>query len=152
MLNGLDPEGILKWNEINPIMKWFPSCPWNYRVWSILINALGKIKKIWKLFMFFAIRRQTPSNDTFSIHSFTHLFGLWEPLIELPPVCSFTHPSTPIFPEFIVELLHCRQTSGTTQTIHFLKTHDVSYPNSEKNSNTETNTKKYRDKYKDRDI
>ena len=122
-------------------MKWFPSFPWNYRVWSILINALGKIRKIWKLFMFFAIRRQTPSYDTFSIHSFTNFFGPWEPLIEFPPVCSFIHSPTPIFPEFIVELLHCRQTSGTPQTVYILKAHDARYPKSDENKNTKTNTR-----------
>ena len=54
-----------------------------------------------------------------------------------PPVPS--GPAT-IFPEFIDELKHCRQASGTPQIVYFLKAHDVSYPNSDKNSNTETNT------------
>ena len=67
-----------------------------------------------------------------------HIFGFLGPrgpLIEPSSV----HP--PIFPEFIDELFHCRQTSGTPQTIHFLKAHDVSYPTSDEISNTETNTK-----------
>ena len=58
-----------------------------------------------------------------------------------PPVRPSVHPSATIFPEFIDELYHCRQTSGTPQTIHFLKAHDVSYPTSDEMSNTETNTK-----------
>ena len=65
--------------------------------------------------------------------------GLIYRLFFLGPVPS-TSPST-IFPEFIDELKHCRRASGTPQTIHFLKAHDVSFPNSDKNSNTATNTK-----------
>ena len=64
------------------------------------------------------------------------------PLVE--PSISPVHPSRPpatIFPEFIDELQHCPQASGTPQIVYFLKAHDVSYPNSEDNSNTETNTK-----------
>ena len=57
-----------------------------------------------------------------------------------------TRPAT-IFPEFIDELKHCRQASGTPQIVYFLKAHDVSYPNSDKNSNTETNTKTNTDTY-----
>ena len=55
-----------------------------------------------------------------------------------PPV----HPSRPatIFPEFIDELKHCRQASGTPQIVYFLKAHDVSYPNLDENTNTKTNT------------
>ena len=56
-----------------------------------------------------------------------------------PPVPS--RPPATIFPEFIDELKHCRQASGTPQIVYFLKAHDVSYPNSDKNSNTATNTK-----------
>ena len=62
---------------------------------------------------------------------------LIEPSISVPSV----HPSTPIFPEVIDELKHCRQASGTPQIEYFLKAYDVSYPNWDKNSNTETNTK-----------
>ena len=32
------------------------------------------------------------------------------------------------------------QASGAPQTVYFLKAHDVSYPNSDKNTNTKTNT------------
>ena len=60
------------------------------------------------------------------------------PLIEPSSVPS--RPPATIFPEFIDELKHCRQASGTPQIVYFLKAHDVSYPNSDKNSNTETNT------------
>ena len=65
--------------------------------------------------------------------------GLIYRLFFLGPVPS-TSPSTN-FPEFIDELKHCRRASGTPQTIHSLKAHDVSFPNSDKNSNTATNTK-----------
>ena len=65
--------------------------------------------------------------------------GLIYRLFFLGPVPS-TSPST-FFPEFIDELKHCRRASGTPQTIHFLKAHDVSVPNSDKNSKTGTNTK-----------
>ena len=51
-----------------------------------------------------------------------------------------TRPPATIFPEFIDELYHCRQASGTPQTLYFLKADDVSYPNSDENTNTETNT------------
>ena len=54
-----------------------------------------------------------------------------------PPV----RPPATIFPELIDELKHYRQSSGTPQIVYFLKTHDVSYLNSDENSNTETNTK-----------
>ena len=54
-----------------------------------------------------------------------------------PPV----RPTATNFPAFIDKLSHCRQTSGTPQTIHVLKAHYVSYSNSEENSNTETNPK-----------
>ena len=74
--------------------------------------------------------------------SFGMLFlGPRGPLIEPSiPVRPSVHPSAQIFPEFIDELKHCRQASGTPQIVYFLKAHDVSYPNSDKNSNTETNT------------
>ena len=74
---------------------------------------------------------------------------LIEPLSVRPPV----RPPATIFPEFIDELKHCRQASGTPKTVYFLKAHDVSYPNSDKISNTETNTNTNTntDKYKDRD-
>ena len=62
------------------------------------------------------------------------------PLIEPSPVRPSVHPSATIFPEFIYELKHCRQASGTPQIVYFLKAHDVSYPNSDKNTNTNTNT------------
>ena len=55
----------------------------------------------------------------------------------------FLHPTVPsatIFPESIDELKHCRQASGTPQTIYFLKADDVSYPNLDENTNTKTNT------------
>ena len=57
-----------------------------------------------------------------------------------PPVHPSVRPPATIFPELIDELKHCRQASGTPQIVYFLKAHDVSYPNSDKNSNTETNT------------
>ena len=59
-----------------------------------------------------------------------------------PPVPSTrpVHPSAPIFPEFIDELKHCRQASGTPQIVYFLKADDVSYPNLEENTNKKTNT------------
>ena len=50
-----------------------------------------------------------------------------------------TRPAT-IFPEFIDELKHCHQASGTPQIVYFLKADDVSYPNSDENTNTKTNT------------
>ena len=62
------------------------------------------------------------------------------PFIEPLPVHPSTRPAT-IFHELIDELKHCRQASGTPQMVYFLKAHDVSYPNSDKNFNTETNTK-----------
>ena len=49
-------------------------------------------------------------------------------------------PPATIFPEHIDELKHCRQASGTPQIVYFLKAHDVSYPNSDKNTKTNTNT------------
>ena len=67
----------------------------------------------------------------------TLFLGPRGPLIEPSSV----HPSAPIFPEFIDELKHCRQASGTPQIAYFMKADDVSYPNSDENSNTETNTK-----------
>ena len=75
--------------------------------------------------------------------SFGMLFlGPRGPLIEPSiPVRPSVHPSAQIFPEFIDELKHCRQASGTPQIIYFLKARDVSYPNSDENSNTEKNTK-----------
>ena len=75
--------------------------------------------------------------------SFGMLFlGPRGPLIEPSiPVRPSVHPSAQIFPEFIDELKHCRQASGTPQIVYFLKTHDVSYLNSDEKSNTETNTK-----------
>ena len=60
------------------------------------------------------------------------------PLTE-PSISSPVSHAT-IFPEFIDELKHCRQASGTPQLVYFLKAHDVSYPNSDKNTNTNTNT------------
>ena len=78
---------------------------------------------------------------TFIVPTLRRMFlGPRGPLIEPLSVPS-TRPPATIFPEFIDELRQCRQASGTTQTIHILKVHDVSYPNSDKNSNTETNTK-----------
>ena len=76
-----------------------------------------------------------------SMASLMVFLGPRGPLIEPSIPVPSTRPPATIFPEFIDKLLHCRQTSGTTQTIHILKVHDVSYPNSDKNSNTETNTK-----------
>ena len=83
--------------------------------------------------------------------SFGMLFlGPRGPLIEPSiPVRPSVHPSAQIFPEFIDELKHCRQASRTRQaswtpkTVYFLKGHDVSYPDSDKNTNTniKTNTK-----------
>ena len=67
-----------------------------------------------------------------------YFLGPREPLVEPSSVPS--RPPATIFPEFIDELKHCRQASGTPQIVYFLKAHDVSYPNSDKNSNTETNT------------
>ena len=69
------------------------------------------------------------------------------PLIEPLPVRPSVHPSATIFPEFIDELKHCRQTSGTPQTIYFLKAHDVSYLNSDKNTNTKVKTKNIKGYY-----
>ena len=63
------------------------------------------------------------------------------PLIEPPSVHPSVHPSATIFPELIDELKHCRQASGTPQTIHFLKAHNVSYRETTTKTNTETNTK-----------
>ena len=51
-----------------------------------------------------------------------------------------TRPAT-IFPQYIDELKHCCQASGTPKTVYFLKVHDVSYPNSDENTNTKTKTK-----------
>ena len=45
------------------------------------------------------------------------------------------HPSATIFPEFIDELQHCPQASGTPQIVYFLKAHGVSYPNLDKITN-----------------
>ena len=61
------------------------------------------------------------------------------PLIEP----SIPVPSATIFPKFIDELKNCRQASRTPKTVYFLKGHDVSYPDSDKNTNTniKTNTK-----------
>ena len=75
--------------------------------------------------------------------SFGMLFlGPRGPLIEPSiPVRPSVHPSAQIFPEFIDELKHCRQASGTPQTIHFLKAHNVSYRETTTKTNTETNTK-----------
>ena len=75
-----------------------------------------------------------------------NFLGPQGPLIEPSiPVHPPVHPSAPIFPEFIDELKQCRQASGTSQIVYFLKAHDVRYPNSDKytntNTNTETNTK-----------
>ena len=68
----------------------------------------------------------------FRVKQLFHVFlGPRGPLIEPLSV----HPSRPpatIFPEFIDELKHCRQASGTPQIVYFLKAHDVSYPNSDK--------------------
>ena len=50
------------------------------------------------------------------------------PLIEPSSV----RPSAPIFPEFIDELKHCRQASGTPQIVYFPNAHDVRYPNSDR--------------------
>ena len=63
------------------------------------------------------------------------------PLIEPSIPVPSTRPPATIFPEFIDELKHCRQASGTPQIVYFLKADDVSYPNSDEISNTETNTK-----------
>ena len=55
-----------------------------------------------------------------------------------------SHPVRPpatIFPELTDELKQCRLASGKPQIVYFLKTHDVSYLNSDENSNRETNTK-----------
>ena len=52
-------------------------------------------------------------------------------LLFLWPVSDF-HSQSPIY--------HI-QASGTHQPIHFLKAHDVSYPNSDRNTNTVTKTK-----------
>ena len=79
--------------------------------------------------------------------SFGMLFlGLRGPLIEPSiPVRPSVHPSAQIFPEFIDELKHCRQASGTPQIVYFPNAHDVRYPNSDRytntNTKTETNTK-----------
>ena len=54
-----------------------------------------------------------------------------------PPV----RPPATIFPEFIDELKHCRQASGTPQIVYFLKANDVSYPNLDENTNTNTEIK-----------
>ena len=64
------------------------------------------------------------------------------PLLEpsISPVRLSVRPAT-TFPEFIDELLQCRQASGSPQTVHFLKADDVSYPYPDENTNTETNTK-----------
>ena len=57
----------------------------------------------------------------------------------LGPRGSLIQPSIPvrppalIFPEFTDDLKYCRQASGTPQIVYFLKTHDVSYLNSDKN-------------------
>ena len=51
-------------------------------------------------------------------------------------------PPATISPEFIYELKHCRQASGTPKIVYFLKAHDVSYPNSDENTNTKTETNK----------
>jgi len=75
---------------------------------------------------------------SFCLFVFYFLFlGQRGPLIEPSSV----HPSATIFPEFIDELKHCRQASGTPQIIYFLKDDDVSYHNTNTNANTETNTK-----------
>ena len=67
---------------------------------------------------------------------------LIEPSIPVhPSVRPPVRPPATIFPEFIEELKHCRQASGTPQIAYFMKADDVSYPNSDKNENTETNTK-----------
>ena len=72
--------------------------------------------------------------------SFTFL-GPRGPLIEPSiPVHPSTSPPATIFPEFIDELQHCPQASGTPQIVCFLKAHDVSYPNSNTETNTKTNT------------
>ena len=63
------------------------------------------------------------------------------PLIEPSiPVRPSFHLYAPIFPEFIDELKHCRQASGTPQIAYFMKADDVSYPNSNTETSTKTNT------------
>ena len=37
--------------------------------------------------------------------------------------------------------MSCKTAVGPQRPIHFLKAHDVSYPNSDRNTNTETKTK-----------
>ena len=65
----------------------------------------------------------------------------------LGPRGSLIQPSIPvrppalIFPEFTDDLKYCRQASGTPQIVYFLKIHDASYLNSDKNLDTETNAK-----------
>ena len=75
------------------------------------------------------------------------------PLIE--PLSVPSRPTATIFPEFIDELQHCPQALGTPRTMYFLKAHDVSYLNSDKNiytnTNTETNTNKEQNKGKTND-
>ena len=63
---------------------------------------------------------------------------LIEPSISVPS----TRPPATIFLEFIDELKHCHQASGTPQIAYSMKADDVSYPNSGKSTNTKTNTKK----------
>ena len=68
-----------------------------------------------------------------------YFLGPRGPLVE-PSISPSTRPPATIFPEFIDELKHFRQASGTPQIVHFLKADDVSYPNSDENTNTKTNT------------
>ena len=65
----------------------------------------------------------------FTVQYFSVFLGPRGPLVE--PSMSPSrpvHPSATIFPEFIDELEHCPQASGTPQTVYFMKADDVSYP------------------------
>ena len=98
------------------------------------------------------VHRYPLQSAIFSFDLSTLFLGPRGPLIEPSISVPSTRPAR-IFPEFIDELKHCRQASGTPQIIYFLKANDVSYPNSEENSNTyrDKYKEKYRDKYKYRD-
>ena len=81
------------------------------------------------------------TNNVFNYYNVILFLGPRGPLIEPSiPVRPSVHPSAQIFPEFIDELKHCRQASGTPQIVYFPNAHDVRYPNLDRYTNTNTKT------------
>ena len=102
-------------------------------------------------YIFYLLAQMVCSLNDFNIDNFLHQIGPLHSRVFVGPIRHRPIPGIflllllllllgPVSDFYSQSLIYHIQASGSPQPIHFLKAHDVSYPNMDENTNTKTKT------------